>query len=192
MRLITLHQKCSSSGLAVLLEQCLPVHTGVLLDTAPKDTMPAPQHQKITASAGLNFTVLHTAHCDTHLGAGVHGEAQLGLLAVVHRQALQQQGAQAGAGTTTHSVEHQEALQASAVVGQLADAVQGQVNNLLANCSRLVGKRSTASSREQWTSAWGRKRPQNSTKHPCDDKDRIAVVGALLHVIKLSCDPSTF
>ena len=93
MRLITLHQKCSSSGLAVLLEQCLPVHTGVLLDTAPKDTMPAPQHQKITASAGLNFTVLHTAHCDTHLGAGVHGEAQLGLLAVVHRQALQQQGA---------------------------------------------------------------------------------------------------
>jgi hypothetical protein len=70
----------------------------------------------------------------THLGAGVHGEAQLGLLAVVHRQALQQEGAQAGAGTTTNSVEHQEALQASAVVCQLADAVQGQVNNLLANC----------------------------------------------------------
>lgn len=85
------------------------------------------------ASSFITSSVANT-RTNTHLGAGVHSEAQLGLLAVVHRQALQQQGAQAGASTTTHSVEDQEALQASAVVGQLADAVQGQVNNLLADC----------------------------------------------------------
>lgn len=74
-----------------------------------------------------------------YLGARVHSEAQLGLLAVVHGQALQEQGAQAGACATTNSVEHQEALQASAVVCQLADAVQGQVNNFLADC-KLQGE----------------------------------------------------
>jgi len=66
----------------------------------------------------------------TYLG---RGETQLGLLAVVHRQALQQEGAQAGAGTTAHGVEDQETLQASAVVCQLADPVQSQVDNLLAD-----------------------------------------------------------
>jgi hypothetical protein len=70
------------------------------------------------------------------LGGGVDGEAELGLLAVVHRQALQQQRAQARAGTTTHSVEDQEALEAGTVVCQLSDAVQCQVNNLLANCNQ--------------------------------------------------------
>lgn len=69
----------------------------------------------------------------TYLGRGVDGETQLGLLAVVHRQALQQEGAQAGAGTTAHGVEDQETLQASAVVCQLADPVQSQVDNLLAD-----------------------------------------------------------
>jgi len=67
------------------------------------------------------------------LGRRVDGEAQLGLLAVVDRQALQQQRAEARAGATADGVEHQEALQARAVVGQLADAVQGEVDNLLAD-----------------------------------------------------------
>eukprot|EP00955_Chlamydomonas_euryale_P116152 366399-Chlamydomonas_euryale.AAC.58 len=75
-----------------------------------------------------------------HLGRRVHGEGQLGLLAVVNRQALQQQGAQARAGATTDGVEHQEALQASALVCQLTDAVEGQVNNLLANGVVATGK----------------------------------------------------
>ena len=68
-----------------------------------------------------------------HLGRGVHGEGQLGLLAVVDGQALQQQGAQAGASASANGVEDEEALQASAVVCQLADAVQGEVDNLLAD-----------------------------------------------------------
>ncbi len=47
-----------------------------------------------------------------NLRGGVDGEAELGLLAVVHGQALQQQRAQAGAGAAADGVEHQEALQA--------------------------------------------------------------------------------
>ena len=48
------------------------------------------------------------------LGRRVDSEAQLGLLAVVHREALQQEGAQAGAGASTHSIEDKEALQTCA------------------------------------------------------------------------------
>ncbi len=46
-----------------------------------------------------------------HLGRGVDGKAQLGLFAIVDRQALEEEGAQARAGTTTHSVEDQKALE---------------------------------------------------------------------------------
>lgn len=38
------------------------------------------------------------------------------------------------AGSSTNSVEDKEALQASAIVCQLADAVQAEVHNLLPNC----------------------------------------------------------
>mmetsp|Transcript_36609 Transcript_36609/g.61693 ORF Transcript_36609/g.61693 Transcript_36609/m.61693 type:complete len:458 (+) Transcript_36609:171-1544(+) len=68
-----------------------------------------------------------------HLGGGVDGEPKLGLLAVVHGQALQQQGAETGAGATAHGVEAQEALESSAVVRKLAHAVEAQVNDLLAD-----------------------------------------------------------
>ena len=63
----------------------------------------------------------------------VHREAELGLLAVVDRQALEQQGAEPGAGPAADGVEDEEALQAGAVVGELADAVEREVNNLLAD-----------------------------------------------------------
>ena len=68
-----------------------------------------------------------------HLRSGVDGELQLGLLAVVHRQTLHQQGGEAGAGATTEGVEDEEALQTRALVSQLADAVQNQVHDFLAD-----------------------------------------------------------
>merc|ERR1719502_2591024 len=67
------------------------------------------------------------------LGGGVDGEAELGLAAVVDGEALEEEGAEAGAGTATNSVEDEEALEASAVVGELADAVKDEVDDLLAN-----------------------------------------------------------
>merc|ERR1711881_663567 len=50
----------------------------------------------------------------------VDSEAKLGLLAVVDGQALEEERAKAGTGTTTNGVEHEEALETSAIVGKLA------------------------------------------------------------------------
>ena len=66
-----------------------------------------------------------------HLGGGVDGEAELGLLAVIDGEALEEEGAETGAGTATDGVEHHEALEAGAVVRELADAVKAEVDDLL-------------------------------------------------------------
>jgi hypothetical protein len=60
-------------------------------------------------------------------------ETQLGLLAVVNGQALQEEGAETRASTTTDSVEDEETLETSAVVSQLADTVEDEIDHLLAN-----------------------------------------------------------
>ena len=60
------------------------------------------------------------------------GEAELGLLAVVHGQTLEEEGAETGASATTDD-EHEEALETSALVGELADAVEAEVKDLLAD-----------------------------------------------------------
>mmetsp|Transcript_27255 Transcript_27255/g.50246 ORF Transcript_27255/g.50246 Transcript_27255/m.50246 type:complete len:459 (+) Transcript_27255:280-1656(+) len=65
------------------------------------------------------------------LGRGVDGETELGLLAVVNGEALKEERAETGTGTTTDGVEDKETLETRAVVGKLTDAVKGKVNNLL-------------------------------------------------------------
>jgi len=62
-----------------------------------------------------------------------HSEGELGLAAVVNGQALQKEGAETGTSSTTSGVEDHEALETSAVVSQLADAVQHKVDDLLAD-----------------------------------------------------------
>ena len=69
-----------------------------------------------------------------HLRGRVHSETKLGLLSIVHRQALEEERTKSRPSSTTDGVEDQEALKSSAVVSQLADAVQAEVHNLLANC----------------------------------------------------------
>ena len=70
-------------------------------------------------------------------------EAQLGLLAVVDGQTLEQQRAEARASAATDGVEDEEALQTSAVVRELADTVEAEVDDFLANgvvaTSEVVG-----------------------------------------------------
>ncbi|CAN7986689.1 unnamed protein product, partial [Ixodes pacificus] len=63
----------------------------------------------------------------------VDGKLQLGLLAVVHGQALHEEGGEARASAAPEAVEDEETLQARALVCQLPDPVQHQVHNLLAN-----------------------------------------------------------
>ncbi|CAN0344638.1 unnamed protein product, partial [Ectocarpus sp. 4 AP-2014] len=77
--------------------------------------------------------VVRLHHRRRHLRRRSDGEGKLGLAAVVHRQTLQQERAEPGPSPATGGVEHQETLEAGAVVRQLADAVEHQVHDLLAD-----------------------------------------------------------
>jgi hypothetical protein len=59
------------------------------------------------------------------------GKTEFGLLAVVDGQTLEEERSESGTGTTADGVEDHESLQTSAVIGQLANAVEGEVDNLL-------------------------------------------------------------
>mmetsp|Transcript_27180 Transcript_27180/g.50333 ORF Transcript_27180/g.50333 Transcript_27180/m.50333 type:complete len:267 (+) Transcript_27180:933-1733(+) len=63
----------------------------------------------------------------------VDGELNLGLLAVVDGETVEEEGAEAGACAAAEGVEDHEALETRAVVGELADAVEDEVNDLLAD-----------------------------------------------------------
>eukprot|EP00054_Salpingoeca_dolichothecata_P031339 m.263169 g.263169 ORF g.263169 m.263169 type:complete len:467 (+) comp26822_c0_seq1:96-1496(+) len=68
-----------------------------------------------------------------HLRGGVDGKLELGLLAIVNRQALHEERSETGSCATTEGVEDEETLETGALVSELADSVKDQVNNLLAN-----------------------------------------------------------
>jgi hypothetical protein len=58
-----------------------------------------------------------------HLRRRVDGEAQLGLFAVVDREALQEEGREPRAGAAAKRVEDEKALEAGALVGHTPDPV---------------------------------------------------------------------
>lgn len=63
----------------------------------------------------------------------IDAELQLRLLAVINGEALHQQGTETGAGATAKGVEHQEALQTRAVVGDTTDLIEDLVDHFLAD-----------------------------------------------------------
>jgi len=67
------------------------------------------------------------------LRSGVDGKLKLRLLAVVDRESLHKEGGEARAGTTTEGVEDEEALKTSALIGELADSVEDEIDDLLAD-----------------------------------------------------------
>ena len=62
-----------------------------------------------------------------HLGGGVDGEPQLGLLAVVHGQSLHQQGGKPRPGAAPETVKHEETLETARIVSHATDAVQSDL-----------------------------------------------------------------
>jgi hypothetical protein len=66
-------------------------------------------------------------------GSRVDGELELRLLAVLGREALEEESTETGAGTTAEGVEDKEALEGVAVVSHTANAVHDIVDHLLAN-----------------------------------------------------------
>jgi hypothetical protein len=67
------------------------------------------------------------------LRRGVDGETELGLLAVIDGKSLEEERAETGAGTTTDGVEDEEALETSALIGELADSVEAEIDDFLTN-----------------------------------------------------------
>jgi len=67
------------------------------------------------------------------LGGWVDGESELGFLAVVDGESLEEERAETGSGTATNGVEDEEALETSALIGELTDSVEAEVNNLATN-----------------------------------------------------------
>jgi hypothetical protein len=67
------------------------------------------------------------------LRSWVDSKLKLGLLAVVNGEALHEEGGETGTGTTAEGVEDQEALKTSALVSELADSVEDEVDEFLAN-----------------------------------------------------------
>ena len=68
-----------------------------------------------------------------HLGGGVDGETELGLLAVVDGESLEEEGSESGSGTSTDGVEDEESLETSALIGELSDSVEAEINDFLTN-----------------------------------------------------------
>jgi len=60
-----------------------------------------------------------------------NGEGELALAPVVDRKALQEEAPEPGPGTSPRRVEDEESLQPGAVIRELADAVQNEVDDLL-------------------------------------------------------------
>jgi len=64
------------------------------------------------------------------LGGGVDGETELGFLTVIDGESLEEERSETGSGTTTDGVEDHESLETSALIGELSDSVEAEVNNL--------------------------------------------------------------
>jgi len=74
------------------------------------------------------------------LGGRVDGEAELGFLAVIDGESFEQEGAETGTSSTANGVENEETLETSALVGELSDSVEAEINDLLTDGVMTAGK----------------------------------------------------
>jgi hypothetical protein len=63
----------------------------------------------------------------------VNSESELGFLAVIDGQSLEEERSESGSGTTTNSVEDEEALEASALVSKFPDSVEAEIDDFLSD-----------------------------------------------------------
>merc|ERR1711981_222471 len=67
------------------------------------------------------------------LGRWVDGETKLGLLVVIDRESLEEEGTKTGSGTTADSVEDEETLETSTLVSELSDSVEAEIDDFFTN-----------------------------------------------------------
>jgi len=61
----------------------------------------------------------------------VDGETELGLLSVIDGESLEEERSESGSGTSTDGVEDEETLETGALVGELSDSVEAEIDDLL-------------------------------------------------------------
>jgi len=64
------------------------------------------------------------------LRRGVDGESKLGFLTVIDGESLEEERSETGSGTSTDGVEDEETLETSALIGELADSVEAEIDDL--------------------------------------------------------------
>jgi hypothetical protein len=82
---------------------------------------------------GGEHTVVGLNDGGGHLGGRGDGEGELGLAAVVDGKPLKEKGSESGSGSSSGGVEDEESLESGTVVGELPDAVEDEVNDLLSD-----------------------------------------------------------
>jgi len=90
-------------------------------------------------SMGGEHGVVRLHNGGGHLRRRVHTECELGLLAIVDGKTLEEESPETGTSTTSNSVEHDETLEASALVGELAQAVESEVDNFFTHGVMATG-----------------------------------------------------
>jgi hypothetical protein len=63
----------------------------------------------------------------------VDGETKLGLLTVIDGKSLEEEGSESGTSSSTDSVEDEETLETSALIGELSDSVEAEINDFFTN-----------------------------------------------------------
>jgi hypothetical protein len=80
---------------------------------------------------GQGRNTLNRDTLDSYLRCRIDTELELGLLPVVDREALHEQGGEPRPCASTEGVEDEESLESSTLVSQLSNAVQDNVHDLL-------------------------------------------------------------
>merc|ERR1711881_620016 len=63
----------------------------------------------------------------------VDGETELGFLTIIDGKSLEEERSKTGSGTTTDGVEDEETLETSALIGELSDSIEAEINDFLTN-----------------------------------------------------------
>merc|ERR1712070_912466 len=63
----------------------------------------------------------------------VDGESELGFFTVIDGKSLEKEGSESRSGTSTDGVEDEETLETSALIGELSDSVEAEINDFLTN-----------------------------------------------------------
>jgi hypothetical protein len=63
----------------------------------------------------------------------VDGETELGLLTVIDGKSLEEERSETGSGTSTDGVEDEETLETSALIGELSNSIEAEIDDFLTN-----------------------------------------------------------